>query len=351
MKILAGDIGGTNTRLAVLRLRAEGGFDELDRAVFRSRDFSSVEDVLSTYRRERAEDCEVASLGVAGPVFNRRCQATNLPWTIDADQLELRLGFRRVEILNDQEAQAHGLAALDPEQLLTLHAGEPRPGNAALIAAGTGLGQAGLYFDGQRFVPFATEGGHTDFAPRDEREFRLLCFLQDRFGRVSWERVLSGPGLVQLFDFMVLVEGHEPDNELRRRMEIGDPAAEISAAAMAGQCPAAQAALDLFVELLGSETANLALKLMARSGVFLGGGIAPKILNHLRHRPEFLDAFLSKGRMRPVLEMIPIVVVLAPNTALLGAAHYYMQLDHLTTNRGERDEMPPIADSIGVRSS
>lgn len=322
MKILAGDIGGTNTRLAVLRSRPDGGFDELDRQVLPSQDFGSLEEALGAYRRETAADCEVASIGVAGPVFSRRCQATNLPWVIDADHLELRLGLRRVELLNDLEAQAYGIAALDQKQLLTLHAGEPQPGNAAMIAAGTGLGQAGLYFDGHRLTPFATEGGHSDFAARNEREYRLLCFLQQRFGgRVSWERVLSGPGLVNLFDFMVEVENCEPQDELRARMEIGDPAAEISQAAMAGSCIAAEAALDLFVELLGSESANLALKLMARGGVFLGGGIAPKILDHLRH-PAFLEAFCSKGRMRPILERMPIVVVLAPDTALLGAAHF-----------------------------
>lgn len=334
LKILAGDIGGTNTRLAVLRSRPDGGFDELDREVFSSQDFGSLEEAMCAYRRDKAADCAVASIGVAGPVFSRRCQATNLPWVVDADDLELRLGLRRVELLNDLEAQAYGIAALDQKHLLTLHAGEPQPGNAAMIAAGTGLGQAGLYFDGHRLTPFATEGGHSDFAARNEREYRLLRFLQKRLaGRVSWERVLSGPGLVNLFDFMVEVENCEPQDELRARMEIGDPAAEISSAAMAGTCQAAEAALDLFVELLGSESANLALKLMARGGVFLGGGIAPKILDRLR-RPGFLEAFCSKGRMRPILERMPIVVVLASDTALLGAAHY------LTLNGSDSTRRP-----------
>ena len=344
MKILAGDIGGTNTRLAVLHSRPDGGFDELDRRTLPSSEFDSLEEALCSYRRDFAADCEVASLGVAGPVFKRRCQATNLPWVIDADDLEMRLGLRRVELLNDLEAQAYGIAALDQKQLLTLHAGEPQPGNAAMIAAGTGLGQAGLYFDGHRLTPFATEGGHADFAPRDEREFSLLLFLKQRFGgRVSWERVLSGPGLVNLFDFVVEVESCEPQDDLRQRMELGDPAAEISKAAMAGTCLAAEAALDLFVELLGSESANLALKLMARGGVFLGGGIAPKILDHLR-RPAFLEAFCDKGRMRPILERMPIVVVLAPDTALLGAAHY-LSLNGSGASRGH--ERRPIAGSVG----
>lgn len=322
MKILAGDIGGTNTRLAVLRARPDGGFDELDRATLPSQDYRSLEDAMRSFRRERGADCEVASLGVAGPVLGRRCQATNLPWVVDADNLEQRLGLRRVELINDLEAQAYGIAVLDQKQLLTLHAGEPLPGNAALIAAGTGLGEAGLYFDRGDLRPFATEGGHTDFAPRTEREINLLRFLQNRFkGRVSWERILSGPGLVRLFDFMVQVEACQPQEELRRRMAEGDAAAEISAAALAGTCEAATQALDFFVELLGSEAGNLALKTMSRGGVFLGGGIAPKILDRLR-QPAFLEAFCAKGRMRPVLEKMPIVVVLAPNTALLGAARY-----------------------------
>lgn len=332
-KILSGDIGGTHTRLAVMTPRPDGGFDVSRRATLQSREFPTFLDVLRAFRESQGSECTVASFGIAGPVLRRRCRVTNLPWEVDAAEIESVLGFERVELINDLEAQAHGVAVLGQDDLLTLRAGEPLPGNAALIAAGTGLGEAGLYFqqdDGGRLLPFATEGGHCDFAPRNEREIQLLRFLRHRLrhrhkGRVSWERVLSGPGLKNVFDFVVEVEGVEPSARMAEKLATEpDVPAAIAGSALGGECPAADRTLDLFVELYGSEAGNLALKVMARAGVFLGGGIAPKILQRLRS-PLFLEAFDAKGRMREVLERIPIVVILESSTALLGAARHAMQ--------------------------
>lgn len=342
-KILSGDIGGTHTRLAVMTPRPDGGFDHSHRVTLKSSEYPTFLDVVRAFRESEGSECTVASFGIAGPVLHRRCRVTNLPWEVDAAEVESVLGFERVELINDLEAQAHGVAVLGQDNLLTLRAGEPMPGNAALIAAGTGLGEAGLYFqkedrrqgDGQRqaerLLPFATEGGHCDFAPRNEREIELLRFLRHRLrhrhaGRVSWERVLSGPGLQNLFDFVVEVEGVEPSGRMVERLaNEADVPAAIAECALSEECPAADRTLDFFVELYGSEAGNLALKVMARAGVFLGGGIAPKILERLRS-PLFLEAFDAKGRMHKVLEKIPIVVILEGSTALLGAARHAMQV-------------------------
>lgn len=227
-----------------------------------------------------------------------------------------------MDLINDLEANAFGIAALTAADFLVLKEGVPdSAGNAAIISAGTGLGEGGLYWDGHQHCPFASEGGHADFAPRNELEIELLRYLLTLYPRVSYERVLSGPGLYNMYQFFrFLRHGQEPDwlhEQLRQR----DPAAVISQAALEGKCQVCVESLDLFVSIYGAEAGNLALKVMARGGVFVGGGIAPKIVQKMKG-PKFLEAFVEKGRMKALLDDIPVRVILNDKTALIGAARY-----------------------------
>ena len=325
MPVLCGDIGGTNTRLAILEPEsaALGRLPAmLASATLSSKNFATFDDAVAEFLGRQNIAVEMAGFGIAGPVLGRRCQATNLPWVVDAAELESRFGFKRVELKNDLEALAHGIPALGEDDFATLHEGEPfgvpKAGNAALIAAGTGLGQAGLYFDGHTHHPFATEGGHTDFAPRSEEEMALLRFLLRRHKRVSTERVASGPGLVTLYEFVLEKNGAVPEAEIAAAPPEAK-AATISNAAQGGSCPNATEALDLFIGILGAEAGNLALKMMSLAGVYIGGGIPPKMLGKLREG-KFREAFCAKGRMRPLLEAMPLKVILNDDTALYGAA-------------------------------
>lgn len=319
--ILAGDIGGTNTRLAVFDTGAKR-FDVLWAKTFPSKDHANLADVVRHAASEARLPIDAAGFGIAGPVRDGRCRATNLPWVVDSAELADALELDGVGLVNDLEANAWGLSALGEADLLTLHEGDPNArGNAALIAAGTGLGEAGLFFDGSVLHPFACEGGHASFAPTGELQLELAQWLAAKFGHVSWERVLSGPGLVNLYEFLRDTQrGREPA-WLAERISMSDPAAAITQAATSGQSELAIRALELFVTLYGSEAGNLALKAMATGGVFVGGGIAPRIASWLA-KPMFLDAFANKGRMRGLLESIPVRVVLNDKAALIGAARH-----------------------------
>ncbi|HVC09974.1 MAG TPA: glucokinase [Elusimicrobiota bacterium] len=317
--ILAGDVGGTNTRLALFK----AGAAELKPAVleiYPSRNYASLGEALEAFVAKHRAGVVSACLGVAGPVKDGRVEATNLPWEIDARGLSPSLSGAPVRLLNDLEANAWGLAELAEKDFAVLNAGASgASGHQALIAAGTGLGQALMIADGTRLIPVATEGGHMDFAPRSDEEAALLDFLRRKFGRVSYERVVSGPGLVNIYDFLRQVRKmHEPA-WLAAEMKSEDPSAAISTAALESRAEICARALDIFVSVYGAQAGNLALSVLARGGVFLGGGIAPKILPKLRE-PAFMKAFLDKGRMRPVLESIPVRVVLNDHAALLGAA-------------------------------
>ena len=322
MRILAGDVGGTKTRLALL----ESDGDRLARVglerVYASREHESLGEIARALLGDAEEAPEAAVFGVPGPVREGRGRTTNLPWEVDARLLSRELGVAHVALLNDLEALAWAVEALPEASLETLAAGEPDPtGNAAVLAPGTGLGEAGLAWDGERRRPFATEGGHASFAPRDELEIALLRQLSARHRHVSWERVLSGPGLVALHGFLVEHRRAEVPAWLAEAMAAGDPAAAISEAALAGRCEICCEAVELFVRLLGAEAGNLALKLKATAGVYIGGGIATKLLPALR-RPPLLEAFRAKGRMRPLLEAVPVKVLLDEGAALLGAGRY-----------------------------
>jgi glucokinase len=320
--ILVGDIGGTKATLALAH--ADQPLAVEDRQTVASRDHATAGELIGAYADGRRGKIEAACFGLPGPVIGDTAKATNLPWTIHRQEIAKLLGGVPVLLLNDLEAFGWGVGILPAERFAVLQEGaRGAEGNGALIAAGTGLGEGGLFWDGRRHVPFASEGGHADFAPRTAQEVRLLEFLTKRFGHVSWERVASGGGLVNLFDFLRDVEGMAVPPALAEALERearNDPAL-ISQAALAERAPIAVEALDLFARLLGAEAGNLALKVLATGGVYLAGGIAPKILPKLQDG-AFIAAFVDKGRFEPLLKDIPVRVVLDDTTALYGAARY-----------------------------
>jgi glucokinase len=321
--ILAGDIGGTKTRLAIIAAMGME-FRPIAEESFESAEYGDLEEIISQFVATQRLSVTYAGFGVAGPVKNGRSQTTNLPWVIDARRLARQLGIDQVVLINDLEAAAYGLAVLAPNDLALLHPGAHNAtGNRALISPGTGLGEAGLYWDGIQHRPFASEGGHADFAPRDALEMELLRYLLERHDRVSYERVLSGPGLHHIYQFLRDSGRGEEPFWLTEELRVGDPPAVISKAGLAGQSTLCEQALNRFVSILGAEAGNLALKFMATGGVYLGGGIPSKILKKLEG-PHFIEAFMAKGRMRSVLESIPIRVILDDGVSLLGAARCAM---------------------------
>ena len=319
--ILAGDIGGTNTRLAFVDA-APGGMRILFEKTFPSRERTSLESALLEFLSLHRAAFARASFGIAGPVRDGRCEATNLPWVVDAKSVAKRLRLKRVGLINDLVANAYGIPLLRGKDFMTLNKGSRNAaGNQALISAGTGLGEAGLLWDGKAHRPFGSEGGHADFAPRNQLEMELLVYLMGRHGRVSYERILSGPGLVNAYRFFRDREKGAEPAWLAEELRVGDPAAVISRNALDAKSPLCLQALELFVSVYGAAAGNLALSLMATGGVYLGGGIAPKIVAKLKE-PGFINAFTAKGRLSPLLRDIPIRVIMNPKTALLGAARH-----------------------------
>ena len=321
MRVLAGDIGGTKTRLAVFDV--EGArLDTLCEASYPSGEYVSLDAIVQDFLDRADADCRQACFGIAGPVQQGRAETTNLPWVIEAQAMAAGFGFDTVSLMNDLQANAWGIEALDDDDCCLLSAGRPdAAGNASIIAAGTGLGEAGLYWDGQRHWPFASEGGHADFSPHSDLEIAMLEYLRKRFAHASWERVVSGPGLVNLHDFLCAHRGVAVPAWLHDEMAAGDAAAAISRAALDERDAVCADALDLFVHLYGVEAGNHALKIMATGGIYIGGGIAPRILDKIKG-PLFMQGLLSKGRMRPLLEGMPVRVILNDRTALYGPALY-----------------------------
>jgi glucokinase len=331
--ILVGDIGGTNTRLAIIEI-VKGHFNFLAEETFPSREEPSLESALRKFLSNPIHPITRACLGVAGPVRYGRSEATNLPWVIDSQELARQLNLPRVGVINDWEAGAYGIAALGTKGFEVLNQGTPdAKGNRAIIAAGTGLGEVGLFWDDKEYRPFASEGGHVDFAPRNHLEMDLLDYLLKRHSRVSVERVISGPGLFNIYQFLKDTGRGEEPTWLLDQMRHKDPPVVITENALGGKSSLCTQALDLFVSLYGAEAGNLALKVMATGGVYLGGGIVPKIIAKLRD-PVFMNAFTAKGRMRPLLQAIPVRVILSPRIALLGAARCAMQQKSSRSDRG-----------------
>ena len=317
--MLAGDVGGTKTVLALFEVH---GFDvtllESERCA--SRDFASLEAAIAGFMNGVAHaPIAAACFGVPGVVMNGEATATNLPWTVDETALRNAIPSPQVTLLNDLEAAAWGVLELPAADIVSLQAGTRRSGHKVLIAAGTGLGEALIIAEGTRYHVVASEGGHADFAPRTALESELLDYLRREFGHVSYERVLSGPGLLNIFRFLRETSGLVEPQWLRDRLTAGEPSAAISEVGLAGGHPLCVEALGLFASVYGAEAGNLGLKALALGGVFVGGGIAPKILPAFKSG-AFLDGFLDKGRMAPLLRGIPVHVVLDPRTPLLGAA-------------------------------
>jgi glucokinase len=324
--LLAGDIGGTKTNLAVFS-PDEGLRAPLTEATFPSGRYPSLEALVSEFLAQIDIKVERASFGVAGPVVAGRATITNLPWEMDQLQLQDALSIPTVRLLNDLDAIAHAVPFLEPSDLHTLVKGQAVPnGTMAVIAPGTGLGEAFLAWDGSRYVTFPSEGGHADFAPTDPLQIGLLAYLLDRFDHVSFEQVCSGRGLPNVYAY--LKDGGyagEPEWLAEQLATARDPNPVIVQAALDGKCELCVATLDTFVSILGAEAGNLALKVLATGGVYLGGGIPPRILPALE-RPEFMQALTNKGRFSDLLTRVPVYVILNPKSALLGAACHGLEL-------------------------
>jgi glucokinase len=317
--ILAGDVGGTKTQLA---LYEPGGSPRSPVLKNRlpSRDYPSLEALVGVFLDGAKMRPTRAVLGIAGPVVDNRCEATNLPWQMSGAEIGAAIGGARVTLLNDLVTTAWGLDEVAPGDLVTLQAGVPLRGNRALIAAGTGLGEVIVVRDGERWIASASEGGHADFGSRTPVEDELLVWMRARHGRVSYERILSGAGLADLHRFMRDTKrGEEPAEVAREFDQAPDPAAVVTQSALEGRCERAKLALELFCDIYGAEAGNLALKALAVGGFFVGGGIAPKIQEVIASG-RFVRAFNDKGRLKPLLDRVPIALIRDENTSLWGAA-------------------------------
>lgn len=320
MKVLAGDIGGTNARLAVVEVVAGAPPTILHSSQYPSRDFDGLAPIVREFRRAVDAHVESAAFGLAGPVVGDECRTPNLPWRIDRRALAEEVGIPRTALLNDFRALGYGIPWLRPTEVLTLQEGEPMAaGPIAILGAGTGLGEGFLLWGGTGYEVHSSEGGHADLAARDELQWGLVRYLRAEFGNASYERILSGPGLVNAYRFLAQ-SGYAPEQPaVREEMQRHDPAAVVSRHGLAGDDELCSRALEMFVSVYGAQAGNLALTVLATGGVFLAGGIAPRIVDRLRGG-TFLDAFRQKGRLTPFLSTVPVYVVTSGDVAVIGAA-------------------------------
>lgn len=318
--ILAGDVGGTKVHLALYDF-INGKLEYKRDERYPAKNYAGLQEIVREFLG--AEKVTSACFGVPGPVRDGRLRLTNLPWTLDSRELSNELGIQYVFLINDLEANGYGIAELQPNQIYTLSEGDAsQTGNRALIAAGTGLGEGILIWNGRSHTPYPSEGGHADFAPRNEDEIDLLRFLKQKYnGRISFERVVSGMGLTNVYEFLREVRGIEEPTWLAERMANEDPNAVITELAMAARSEICEKALDMFVSAYGAESANLALKVLSVGGFYVGGGIAPRIIEKLKDG-SFMRAFTDKGRLSQLLVNMPVRVILESRAALLGAAAY-----------------------------
>jgi glucokinase len=320
--ILAGDIGGTRTLLAAFN--TEGS--KLQRVVektYPSQEHGGLAEIVADFIKTEGIPVHSACFGVAGPVRAGRSKISNLPWTIDSRELATQLKLDSVGLINDLEAYAYGVDALESKDLVTLRAGlDDAEGNRAVIAARTGLGVAGLYWDGFRHHPFACEGGHTDFAPRNELEVELFRYILKKHGHVSSERILSGPGIKNIYDFLRDTKKAGEPAWLKEQMDkTHDAPALISQMAQEKKAPICEQTFSIFVSLYGAKTGDCALTFMSTGGIFICGIIAARNLARMQE-PAFMEAFLSKGRMRGLLEEMPVKIVVNDDCGIMGAARY-----------------------------
>ena len=326
MIVLAGDVGGTNARLALVEMNGQAP-RIVKESRYPSHDYPGLGPIVKRFFEESGSRPERACVAIACPIVGDDCTAPNLAWIVNAVALAAEIGISQTSIINDFVAVGHGIPLLQPSDLATLQRGTPDPhGSIALIGAGTGLGQGFLVWEGDHYQVLPSEGGHADYAPRGNLEAGLLRFLEQQFHRVSWERLLSGAGLVNIYRYL-LASGVAPEQDsVREEMQKADPAAVITRHALAGTDCLADRALDLFCETMGAQAGNLALTVVAKGGVYLAGGIAPRIVQRLESGP-FMKAFLDKGRLSDMLSLIPVHVILNPSVGLLGAAAEAARMD------------------------
>ncbi len=319
MIVLAGDVGGTNARLAIVELNGPSARIARE-GRYPSRDYPGLTPIVRRFLEEVASRPDRACFGVACPLVGDDCTAPNLPWTINARKLAAEIGIPRTSIINDFVGVGYGIELLSPTDLATLQEGSPTPhGPVAVIGAGTGLGQGFLVWQGDHYRVLPSEGGHGDYAPSGKLQTGLLQFLRQQFDRVSWERLLSGPGMVNGYRYLLASAVAPEQATVRAEMEKEDPAKVITRHGLARTDSLSDRALDLFCEIFGAQAGNLALTVVSTGGVYLAGGIAPRIVERLRSGP-FLTAFRDKGRMSELLSRIPVHVIMNPNVGLLGAA-------------------------------
>jgi glucokinase len=318
--ILAGDVGGTKVHLALFDF-TDGKLTPARDKQFPAKEYSGLEEIVREFMG--TDKITAACFGVPGPVREGRLRLTNLPWTIDSRELSADLSIDYVFLINDLQANGYGITELGPDQIYTLSEGDSgQRGNRALISAGTGLGEGFLIWDGRTYIPYPSEGGHSDFAPRNEDEIDLLRFLRQKYnGRISFERVVSGMGLTNVYEFLREVRGMDEPNWLAQRIANEDPNAVITELALAAKSEICEKATNMFVSAYGAEAGNLALKVLSVGGLYVGGGIAPRILEKLKDG-TFMKAFTDKGRLSQLLINTPVRVILEPRTALIGAAAY-----------------------------
>ena len=338
--ILAGDVGGTKVHLALYDF-SKGKLNHTRDKQFPARDYAGLDEIVREFLG--TEKVSAACFGVPGPVRDGRLRLTNLPWTLDSREISLNLQIDHVFLINDLEANGYGVAELSQEQIFTLSEGDASQiGNRALIAAGTGLGEGMLAWNGRIHVPYPSEGGHTDFGPRNETEIELLRFLQRKYnGRISYERVVSGMGLTNIYEFLRDGLGMEEPKWLAEKItEAHDPNSVITEMALSVKSEICTKALDMMVSIYGAEAGNLALKVLSVGGLYVGGGIAPKILEKLKDG-TFLKAFQDKGRLSQLLINMPVRVILESRAALMGAAAY------AEARAAELSGISPRAASVG----
>ncbi len=318
--VLAGDVGGTKTNLALFDLK-EGELSLLKEKSYKTKDYTSILEMIKAFQGKETAQIDSVCFGVAGPITNGKVHGTNFPWDIATGELTNGLHLKNVSLINDMQANAYGLAALQEKDFDRLKYGSKIEGNAAIISPGTGLGEAGLYWDGSKYHPFATEGGHCDFSPRNGFDLEIWRYFHQKYGHVSWERLLCGQGIQDTYQLLRNVSGEKEPEQFKAQMDIDDPAAVITKNAMEGTDTVCIETLNLFIRFLAMETAQLALKFKATGGIYIGGGIIPKIIKGM-NREVFYSNFAQSGRMNSLLQMVPVSVILNEKTALLGAAYY-----------------------------
>lgn len=322
--LLVGDIGGTHTRLALFEYEKNPKLIRENK--FLSNNYSSLTSVIREFLKNVHIKIEAASFGVAGPVKKGVCQTTNIPWLINIEEIAKELNITKAYLLNDLEANAYGVSCLKEKDFYVLNKGENNPAaNACILAAGTGLGEAGLFFDGKKLKPFACEGGHTDFGPQNDLEIELLKFLKAKFGHVSYERILSGSGIYYLYEFLVQNKIEPRIESFEKELEISSqPQIIITQKGVNKENKTCERVIDWFVSIYGAEAGNAALKFFALGGVFIGGGIAPRIVEKIKEG-NFMTSFANKGRFSKLMMSIPVKIILNDKATLLGAQHYAIE--------------------------